>query len=129
MSWTFQRRSLAVWLLCSALACGGRCSTAEEPAQAASLPAGQLQITVTDQNGQPLALVSVIVQQQDKTIANVRTTASGSAPVRQLAPGSYKVLVEKQGFYTTVVAKLEIVSGQQSPMEVKLQPVREYREE
>jgi hypothetical protein len=128
-SWTIQRRSLAVLLLCSALACGGRCSPAEEPAQAASLPAGQLQITVTDQNGQPLALVSVIVQQQDKTIANVRTTASGSALVRQLAPGSYKVLVEKQGFYTTVVAKLEIVAGQQSPMEVKLQPVREYREE
>ena len=45
------------------------------------------------------------------------------------APGTYKILVEKQGFYTTAVAKLEIAAGQQSPVEVKLQPVREYKEE
>ena len=47
----------------------------------------------------------------------------------RLAPGSYKILVDKQGFYTTAVAKLEIAAGQQSPVEVKLQPLREYREE
>ncbi|HEV8494282.1 MAG TPA: carboxypeptidase-like regulatory domain-containing protein, partial [Candidatus Angelobacter sp.] len=82
-----------------------------------------------DQNGQPLPLVIVIVQQNDKIVAQERTTASGNALVRQLAPGTYKVLVEKQGFYTTAVPKLEIVSGQQAPLEVRLQPVREYKEE
>ncbi|HEV8183116.1 MAG TPA: carboxypeptidase-like regulatory domain-containing protein, partial [Candidatus Angelobacter sp.] len=97
--------------------------------QTTSPSTGQLQVTVMDQNGQPLALVIVIVQQNDKTVAQERTTASGNALVRQLAPGTYKVLVEKQGFYTIAVPKLEIVSGQQAPLEVRLQPVREYEEE
>ncbi len=97
--------------------------------QAAPLPAGQLQVTVMDQNGQPLARVIVLVQQNDKTVAQERTTPSGNVVLRQLAPGTYKILVEKQGFYTTAVPKLEIVSGQQVPLEVRLQPVREYIEE
>jgi len=44
-----------------------------------------------------------------------------------LRPGTYKSWW-KTGFYTTAVAKLEIAAGQQSPIEVKLQPVREYKE-
>ncbi len=97
--------------------------------QSSPIPAGQLQVTVTDQNGQPLAQVIVIVQQNEKTVAQERTTASGNVSLRQLVPGTYKVLVEKQGFYTAAVPKLEIVSGQQVPLEVRLQPVREYKEE
>jgi hypothetical protein len=97
--------------------------------QDAPLPAGQLHVTVMDQNGQPLAMVLVLVQHNDKTVAQERTTPSGNAVLRQLAPGPYKILVEKHGFYTTAVPKLEIVSGQQVPLEVRLQPVREYREE
>ncbi|HEX4604405.1 MAG TPA: carboxypeptidase regulatory-like domain-containing protein, partial [Candidatus Angelobacter sp.] len=68
-------------------------------------------------------------QQNDKTVAQERTTPSGSAQLRQLPPGTYKILVEKQGFYTTAVPQLEIISGQQAPLEVRLQPVREYKEE
>jgi hypothetical protein len=100
-------------------------ASAEGLLQTAPISPGQLQVTVTDQNGQPLALVAVIVQQNDKTLAQERTTPSGSAVLRQLTPGSYRVLVEKQGFYTTVVPKLVIVSGQPVPLEVRLQPVRE----
>src|ERR1051325_1722240 len=99
------------------------------PVQVALPASGQLQVTVTDQNGQPLALVLVIVQQNEKTVAQERTTPSGTATLRALAPGTYKLLVEKQGFYTTVVARLEIVAGGTAPVEVRLQPVREYREE
>src|ERR1051326_146908 len=99
------------------------------PWQSASIATGQLQVTVTDQNGQPLGLVFVIVQQQDKTVAQERTTPSGTATLRQLAPGTYKLLVEKQGFYTLVVPKIEVVSGQAAPVEARLQPVREYKEE
>ena len=73
-------------------------------------------------------MVIVIAQQNDKTVAQERTTPSGNALLR-LAPGTYKILVEKPGFYTTAVAKLEIAAGQQSPVEVKLQPLREYKEE
>ena len=65
-----------------------------------SAPAGQLQVTVTDQNGQPLPLVLVLVQQNEKTVAEEHTSPAGSATLRQLAPGDYKVLIEKQGFYT-----------------------------
>jgi hypothetical protein len=97
--------------------------------QESSLPSGQLQVTVMDQNGQPLALVAVVVQQNDKIIARERTTPSGNTALKQLAPGTYKVLVEKDGFYTTAVPNVEIISGQQVPLEVRLQPVREYKEE
>ena len=122
------RRFVAVLLLCSLLFCGGQRTLAMSLWQT-PIPAGQLQVTVTDQNGQPLALAVVIVQQNDKTVAQERTTPSGNAALRQLAPGTYKLFIEKQGFYTTAVAKLEIVSGQEVPLEVRLQPVREYREE
>jgi hypothetical protein len=128
MSWKIKRRAVAALLLCSAILCLEEMAWAAAPWQGSSAAPGQLQVTVTDQNGQPLTLVIVIAQQGDKIIAQERTTPSGNALLR-LAPGIYKVLVEKQGFYTTAVAKLEIAAGQQSPIEVKLQPVREYREE
>ena len=123
------RRLFTALLLCSLLLGGGQQARSESLWQSSPIPAGQLQVTVTDQNGQPLAQVIVIVQQNEKTVAQERTTASGNVALRQLVPGTYKVLVEKQGFYTAAVPKLEIVSGQQVPLEVRLQPVREYKEE
>ncbi|HEY2911822.1 MAG TPA: carboxypeptidase regulatory-like domain-containing protein, partial [Candidatus Angelobacter sp.] len=128
MSWKIKQRALSALLLCFTILCLRQIAAAEEPWQSASASTGQLQVTVTDQNGQPLRMVIVIAQQNDKAVAEERTTPSGNALLR-LAPGTYKILVEKQGFYTTAVAKLEIVAGQQSPVEVKLQPVREYKEE
>lgn len=128
MPWKTTRRVVTTLLLCSLMCASRQVALAEEPLQGASAATGQLQVTVTDQNGQPLRTVIVIAQQTDKTVAQERTTPSGNAVLR-LAPGTYKILVEKQGFYTTVVAKLEIAAGQQSPVEVKLQPVREYKEE
>jgi hypothetical protein len=121
-------RALVTLLLCCAFCCGARGGPMPWW-QAPAAPSGQLQLTVMDQNGQPLGLVFVIVQQNDKTIAQERTTPSGSAVLRQLSPGTYKLLVEKQGFYTTIVPKLVIVAGQAAPVEVRLQPLREYKEE
>src|ERR1041385_1167064 len=126
MSSKVQSRFLLALLLCFVFARGHAALFA--PWQSGVASAGQLQVTVTDQNGQPLAMVIVVAQQNDKTVAQERTTPSGNALLR-LAPGSYKILVEKQGFYTTAIAKLEIAAGQQAPVEVKLQPVREYKEE
>jgi len=128
MSWKIKQRALAVLLLCFAMLCLRQIAEAAVPWQSAPASTGQLQVTVTDQNGQPLAMVIVIAQQNDKAVAQERTTPSGNALLR-LAPGGYKILVQKPGFYTTVVAKLDIAAGQQSPVEVKLQPVREYQEE
>ncbi len=129
MFWKINRRLITALLLCSLLLSGSQQARAESPWQSSPIPAGQLQVTVTDQNGQPLAQVIVIVQQNEKTVAQERTTAAGNVSLRQLVPGTYKVLVEKQGFYTAAVPKLEIISGQQVPLEVRLQPVREYKEE
>ncbi len=122
-------RLLMAFMLCCACRWSVARGTPMPLWQTASMATGQLQLTVMDQNGQPLGLVFVIVQQDGKTIAEERTTPSGTAILRQLAPGTYKLLVEKQGFYTTTVPNLVIVSGQAAPVEVRLQPVREYKEE
>lgn len=92
-------------------------------------PAGQLRISVTDQNGQPLTGVYVSAQQSAKVVAQDRTTPSGDAGLNRLAPGSYTVLIQKQGFYSTSLDKVEVVAGQATQVEVRLQPVREYRTE
>src|SRR5579871_5344457 len=107
-------------LLCSVLTGGGQRMLAANLWQASAVPAGQLQVAVTDQNGQLLGLVLIIAQQNEKTVAEERTSPSGNATLRQLAPGTYKVLIEKQGFYTSAIARLVIVSGQQVPLEVRL---------
>src|SRR4051812_10810205 len=124
MSCHTKHRILMVLLLCSVLPWNEARASAEGLWQGVPASTGQLQVTVTDQNGLPLAMVIVIAQQNDKIVAQERTTPSGNALLR-LAPGTYKILLEKSGFYTTVVAKLEIAAGQQSPVEAKLQPLRE----
>lgn len=121
---------LALLLSCSGLAWGNdKPHSAGLQPQAQAAASGQLHVTVTDQNGEPLPFAVVILQQNDKTLFQERTTPSGNAVLRQLAPGAYRVLIEKQGFYTATVANIAIVAGQTQPVEVRLQPVREYREE
>jgi hypothetical protein len=95
--------------------------------QVQAAPAGSLQVTVTDQNGLSLASAFVLLEQNGKVIYQERTTPSGSAVLHRLAPGTYKVLIEKQGFYSASVEKVEIAAGQTVPMEVRLDAVREYR--
>jgi hypothetical protein len=109
-----------VLLLCAALA-GAQTQQ--------SAPSGQLQITVMDPNGQPLDAVLIQAQRAGKTIVQDRTPPSGFALLERLAPGSYKVLLQKQGFYPATVDNLVIVNGQTTPVEVRLQPIREYRTE
>src|SRR5258708_3272096 len=90
---------------------------------------GELHVTVTDQNGEPLPLATVFVQRNDRTVAQEVTTPSGTAVLRRLAPGTYRLLIEKRGFYTATVSNVEVVAGQTLPVEIRLQPVREYREQ
>src|SRR5215469_3483238 len=92
-------------------------------------PGGSLQFSVTDQNGRPLAAAFILVEQNGKTIAQDRTTPSGNAFLNRLPPGSYRVLVQKPGFYSASVDKIEVIAGQTAPIEVRLQPVREYQTE
>ena len=73
-------------LFCSLIFISRQVALAATPWQGAPASAGQLQVTVTDQNGQPLAMVIVIAQQNDKTVAQERTTPSGNAVLRLVAP-------------------------------------------
>jgi hypothetical protein len=91
--------------------------------------AGQLQITIMDPNSVPLNAVLVLVEQNGKTISQNRTTPSGYILVDRLIPGTYTVVLDKQGFYSSTVEKVAITGGQTTPLEVRLQPVREYRTE
>jgi hypothetical protein len=68
MPWKITRRAVSALLLCS-LICAGQVALAEEPMQGASTATGELQVTVTDQNGQPLRMAIVMAQQNEKTIA------------------------------------------------------------
>lgn len=92
-------------------------------------PAGEIDVTVLDQNGQPLPGAAVSVAQNGKQVSLDRTTPSGNALMRSLVPGAYQLMVEKQGFYTATVEKVDVVAGQTIPVEVRLQVVREYKEE
>ena len=89
---------------------------------------GQLDLTIVDQNGQALNSVVITVQQNGKTVLQERVPPSGRV-MRHLSPGTYKLLVQRQGFYTATVDKVTVVAGGTMPVEVRLQPVREYREE
>ncbi|HJT52605.1 MAG TPA: carboxypeptidase regulatory-like domain-containing protein [Candidatus Angelobacter sp.] len=91
-------------------------------------PAGKLDVTVTDQNGQPLASAVVTLQQNGKTVSE-HTTPTGHILLDRLPAGSYKLSVRREGFYTALVDKVEVPAGATVPVEVRLEPVREYREE
>jgi carboxypeptidase family protein/TonB-dependent receptor-like protein len=112
------------FLLAVGLALYGSASSAF--AQAAS---GQIEITVLDQNGHALPAVFVKAEQNGKLISQSRTTAAGNASFTQLAPGTYRLSVQKQGFYTATVQRIDVALGQTVPVEVRLQAVREYKEE
>lgn len=92
-------------------------------------PEGKLDITVTDQNGQPLASALVLVQQNGKTISQAQTTPSGRLVLDHIPAGAYNVVVQRQGFYNATIQTVQIPAGATMPVELHLQPVREYHEE
>jgi len=88
-------------------------------------PAGKLDVTVTDQNGQPLASAVVTLQQNGKTVSE-HTTPTGHILLDRIPAGSYKLSIQRQGFYTALLGKVEVPAGASVPVEVRLEPVREY---
>lgn len=113
---------MVLLLCCFAVACS-------MAARGQNAPEGKLDITVTDQNGQPLASAVVLVQQNGKTISQVRTTPSGRQVLDHIPAGECKVTVQREGFYNESIQTVQIPAGATMPVEVHLQPVREYHEE
>lgn len=92
-------------------------------------PEGKLDVTVTDQNGQSLASAVVLVQQNGKTVFQAQTTPSGRLVLDHIPAGAYTVSVQRSGFYNASIQTVQIPAGATMPVEVRLQPVREYRQE
>ena len=97
-------------------------------ALAQNAPEGKLDITVMDQNGQPLASALVLVQQNGKTISQAQTTPSGHLLLDRIPAGAYNLVVQRAGFYNASIQTVQIPAGATMPVEVRLQPVREYRQ-
>lgn len=93
-----------------------------------SVASGEIDVAVLDQNGQPIAAAVVSIEQNGTPVSRGRTTPSGNVVLKPLAPGAYKLTAEKQGFYTATVEKVEVVPGQASQVDVRLQVVRDYKE-
>jgi hypothetical protein len=89
---------------------------------------GQLEVYVLDAGGARIFPASVVVQRDGATVASGQSGDAGSASF-SLAPGAYKVVVEKKGFYKANVETVAIVAGQVTPLEIRLQPVKEFHEE
>lgn len=99
----------------------------QQNSSAQSPQSGRIEVQVLDPAG---ALVSARVQVQHGN----QTVASGeAAPGRylrfQLPPGTYKVVVQKEGFYPAAAETITVVATQTTPVEVHLQPTRIRQEE
>src|SRR6185312_503407 len=114
-------------LLCC-LAAYGHPALSQMPLQEDSAPVGRLEVTVTDPSGQPLNAVAVSVEQKGKVISRKRAAPSGHLIIERLPAGAYEVVIERQGFYTASIDNVGVAAGTTLPVEVRLQPVREYRE-
>ena len=90
-------------------------------------PTGQLHVTVTGPNGQLLSGAFVLLEQNGKLVEQSRTTPSGIAILPKLAPGTYKLVIQQRGFYSASVENVDIAAGQTLPVDVRLEPVREYQ--
>lgn len=92
-------------------------------------PSGTLTVTVLGPNGQPISAALITLEQNGKVITRERTLPTGTVSLQGLHPGPYRLVVERDSFYPVVLEKVEIITGQKLPVEVRLQAVREYREE
>jgi hypothetical protein len=90
---------------------------------------GQIDLTVTDLNGQAISAALVNLQQGGKPVAQLRTAPTGVAVFQHVLPGAYNLTVERQGFYSARSQQVNIGPGEKLPVEVRLQAVREYGEQ
>jgi hypothetical protein len=88
---------------------------------------GHLQVRVLGPDGEA-APAKITILRNNLNVASADTDNDGVLRLR-LAPGIYKLQIEKQGFYSATAEKVIIVADHVSPVEVRLQPVRAHAEE
>ena len=102
------------------------CSFAFSTQKVVPAPPGVLQVRVIAHNA--VLSTKITVQRDNATVASAVVNTDGEANI-SLAPGSYKVMVQQEGFYPATAEKVLISSGQTTPLEVHLQEVRTHTEE
>src|SRR6185369_12749322 len=58
----------------------------------------QIRVTTQDETGQPVAGVAVQIKLKDNIVSTVVTDEKGEAVAANLQPGTYEVVVSKDGF-------------------------------
>ncbi|MBN2265315.1 MAG: TonB-dependent receptor, partial [Candidatus Aminicenantes bacterium] len=104
------------------LAVGAALLALSLPVFAAS-PTGALKGRITDEKGAPLEGAYLYVTSPTALgVANYMTARSGRFAVVGLAPGTYKVVVEKPGFKTVTIDGIDVSSGATSTVDVEMEP-------
>ena len=79
--------------------------------------------TVKDNSGAVVANASVDITNTGTNVTkHTQTSSSGDFTVPYLAPGTYRVTVQTQGFQKSVVDKIGLVVGQEARADVTLKP-------
>jgi hypothetical protein len=106
---------MRVFLLIVALACTAAAQTAPVPV-----------VAVTDENGVAVRSARVYVQSASQPATVCDTDFSGRCRFPDIAPGSYEVRVEKQGYYKLEQQNVQI--GPASLIELSISHLQEVRE-
>lgn len=94
--------------------------------QTAATPFGYLEVRVLDVSGASVP-ASVVIQRGNDRVSSGEA-APGQSLRFQLPTGSYKVVVQKKGFYSAT-ERVTVVASQVTPLEIHLQDVRQHSEE
>jgi hypothetical protein len=79
--------------------------------------------TVTDNSGAVMAKANIDVTNVETNVTkHTETTSSGDFTVPYLAPGTYRVTVQSQGFQKSVVDKISLEVGQEARADVSMKP-------
>jgi hypothetical protein len=90
--------------------------------------AAALRVTARDGSGRPVESAQVRVRSRGEAVCAARTNARGEASCPHLAPGSYEVAIEKEGFETLSRAGVEIAPGAALEVAFTLVPRIELKE-
>jgi hypothetical protein len=83
-------------------------------------------LTVTDENGVAVSSARVFLQMQNLPFLRCETDFAGTCSLSGLPPGTYRLRVEKEGFYALDLPSLAVTAG--AKLEVSLFHVQEVRE-